>query len=213
MLTGCYDNKETDSLAVVIAVGIDEAGEEKEYTFAVADNSGFSGKSEGDSAGLVCISQEAKNIDSAIKKLDRKLSKNLSLSHTSAIIFSEDSARNNMYDDIDYFESKVYVRPQVMIGVCQKTASDYLKSLKPRLETNPEKYFRNIFDKKDSHIPTLRIIDFTNAYHKDRETTAPYIKVKGKETLTETQSYISGTAVIKDGKCVEINKLKGNTKK
>ena len=212
MLTGCYDNKETDSLAVVMAVGIDASGEEKEYTFAVADNSGFAEKSSGDSAGLVCFSQKAKNIENATKYLDGNLSKKLSLSHLSAVIFSEESARNSMYEDIDYFESKVYVRPQVMIGVCQKTASDYLESLKPRLETNPEKYFRSIFDSKDSRVTDLRIIDFTNAYHKDKRVLAPYIIVNGKENLTETKSYINGSAVIKNGKCTEIINTKGNKK-
>ena len=87
MLSGCYDNRETDTLATVMAVGIDQGEKEglKKYTFAVADTGGLAGSDKGDEASLICFFADGKSADEAIHTLGAKISKELSFSHISAI--------------------------------------------------------------------------------------------------------------------------------
>ncbi len=207
ILTGCYDNKETDTLATVMAVGVDEADEEKEYTFAVADSGAYSGDAKGDSTSLICFTQKGKNLENAADSLDRRLSKKLSFSHLSAVVFSAKSAKKDMYADINYLEKKASVRPQAMIAIADTSAKEYLKDLRPSLEVNPERYFQYIMDKNEFYVSSLSLSDFTNAYHTGETASAPVIKSKKKDdNLTEEDTYITSTALIKSGKLKDIVK-------
>ncbi len=207
LLTGCYDNKETDTLATVMAVGVDEAENEKEYTFAVADSGAYSGDAKGDSTSLICFTEKGKDIDSALDSLDRRLSKKLSFSHLSAVVFSKKSAKKDMYSDISYLEKKASVRPQAMIAITDLSAKKYLKGLRPSLEVNPERYFQYIMDKNEFYVSELSLSDFTNAYHTGETASAPVIKSKkNDDKLSEEDTYISSTALIKSGKLKDIVK-------
>jgi hypothetical protein len=199
--SGCYDNRETDTLATVMAVGIDK-GEKygfKMYTFAVADTGGMSGSDKGDGTSLICFNTEAKSIGEAIGNLEGTISKEPSFSHISAILFSKSAALHGMYEDIDYFEKKISVRPQTMIAVTDINAGEYLSKLKPILESNPEKYFQSIFKNKNSDIRDMSISDFTNAYYTDKEVLAPVISTNPAEEYCEKNSFVIGTVTIYGG--------------
>jgi len=184
-----------------MAVGVDLCEDGRKYTFAVADTGGYSGESKGDSASLICFTQEGRNIDDAVDKLNRKLSKKLSFSHLSALVFSDYAARSDMYDEVSYLEKKISVRPQTMIAVANESSESYLKTLKPDLEANPEKYFQNVFSKNESYVSTLRLSDFTNSYHGKTTAFAPLIKMRTEaDKLSEEDTYISGSALIIGGK-------------
>ena len=200
--TSCYDNRETDTLATVMAVGIDkkDSSDIKTYTFAVADTGGLSEGKKGDSASLVCFSANGENIETAVRDMDKRISKKLSFSHLSCIFFSMNSAGDVMKDDIEYFEKKIAVRPQIMIAVTEIDAGEYLKNLSPVLEVNPEKYFRSVFEKGETYIPAMTISDFTNAYHTDSFAFSPVISVSDGENFTEENTSVDRVALIFGGK-------------
>ncbi len=203
LLAGCYDNRETDTLATVMAVGIDKADESniKNYTFAVADTGGISGGDKGDGTSLICFSTESKDVHSAIRTLNEKISKQLSFSHLSTVLFSRDAAGEDMHGDVMYFEKKISVRPQTMIAVTDMKAGDYLEGLKPILEVNPEKYFQSVF--KKAYFSDMTISDFTNAYYTKTSVMAPVIKISdGEDEYSEKNSYISEAALIYGGKLI-----------
>lgn len=203
---GCYDNNETDTLATVMAVGVDKSENEgiKSYTFAVADTAGFSGGSKGDGASLVCFTSQGEDVDRAIRDLDTKISKKLSFSHLSALLFSDNIATDGMYDEVNYFEKKISVRPQTMIAITDIDAGEYLKSLKPTLEANPEKYFQSIFQRSSSYVPNVSISDFTNAYHTASAVLVPVITAHdGQGEFTEESSFISQSALVYEGRVIE----------
>ncbi len=204
-LTGCYDSEEIDSLATVMAVGIEkaQASDCRLYTFAIADTGGFSSESKGDGTSMLCFSEEGGDIKSAIDSIDRKLSKRLSFSHLSALIFSKESAGEDMYADVSYFEERAAVRPQTMIAVSDTAPALYLEKLKPSLESNPERYFQNIFQKTKGYVSSLRICDFTNSYHCKTASLAPVITASADgENISEENAFIFGSALISKGKMI-----------
>ena len=200
MFSGCYDNRETDTLATVMAVGIDksEKDEYKIYTFAVADTGGVSGADSGDGASLICFVSEGRNAHEAIRDMDWKLTKELSFSHLSAILFSESVAKEGMFEDINHFENEVSVRPQTMIAITDTDAGDYLSKLKPVLESNPEKYFQSIFKSKNASIS-----DFINAFYTNRESFVPIIKTSPAKEYSEMNSFADTVAVVHNGRTEE----------
>ncbi len=200
--TSCYDNRETDTLATVMAVGIDKKDNSgmKTYTFAVADTGGLSEGKKGDSASLLCFTADGENIESAVRDMDKRISKELSFSHLSCIFFSVDAARDGMNNDINYFEKKIAVRPQIMVSVTEIESEEYLKKLSPVLEVNPEKYFRSVFEKGKTYVPAMTISDFTNAYHTHAFAFSPVISVSEGDSFTEENTSVDRCAVIHEGK-------------
>ncbi len=205
VLCGCYDSTETDALATVMAVGVDKSQTEgyKKYTFAVADSGSFAEPGKGEGSSLICFTSEGRDIDSAVYHMSEKISKELSFSHLSAIIFSKGPASEGMYDEIDYFERKISVRPQTMLALTDTESEKYLKGLKPVLESNPEKYFQSMFREGDTYVTSLDISGFIDAYHTERSCFMPYIVSKGDD-ISEKNSYVKSAFAVKDAKAKEL---------
>ena len=200
IFSGCYDNRETDTLATVMAVGIDknEKTGYKVYTFAVADTGGMSGTDSGDGTSLICFFSEGRNADEAIQDMDRRLTKKLSFSHLSAILFSESVAKEGMAEDINHFENEVSVRPQTMIAITDTDAGDYLSKLRPVLESNHEKYFQSLFKTQNTSIS-----DFINALYTNTEALVPIISTSPSKEYSEMNSFSDTVAVVRNGRLEE----------
>lgn len=203
LFSGCYDNKEIDSLATVMAVGIENEEGERLYTFSVADSGGFTNESKGDGASMKCFKQKAKNLKDATAEVNKQLSKSLGFSHLSAIVFSAECAKEDLSGELSFFENQVSVRPQTMIAISHLKPSDYLEKLSPVLEVNPEKYFQKVFGDSKRYVSYLRLCDFTNAYHTDTTCLAPVITGNSdKKTISEDDIKINSSALIWKGKSI-----------
>ncbi len=206
-LGGCYDNREIDTLANVLALGVEraEAGI-KLYTFAIGNTGGFSSESSGDGAKLLCIGAYGKDIAEAVSSADRRLGKKLSFSHTSVILFSRDAAREGISEDAMYFDTNHKVRPQLALAVADFSPGEYLGKLSTLLEPNADKYFQAIFTSTQSYTPSLRLSEFMNAHYCGYTVTAPLITGDiSKSTVTENDVVVNGAGIIYDGR------LKGYT--
>lgn len=209
LFCGCYDNREVDTVATVMAVGIEKSSKQNEklYTFALSDIGGYKSDSRGDAASLICYSASGRDIESAIYELDKKISKSLSFSHVSAIFFSKEIAKEGMYTDAHFFEKDFKVRPQVILALCEMSPRKYLENLSPRLESNPEKYFRSIFQKSGFYVPPLKLCDFTDSYHCGETSAIALISggVDGKKISEESVKFSSVGIVSKGILTAELN--------
>lgn len=193
-LAGCYDNMEIDSLANVVALGIECDKDSTKYTFAVADMTSFSSDGDGGAkSGMICCTAAADSIDDAVKNVNGRISKTLSFSHMTIIMFSEDYAADGVGDVVEYFEENPEVRPQTLVAVSDFKPSEYLEKISPVLEVNTEKYFLGIFQNKYSHNPSLMLSECTNAAWCGKKAKVPVISGNiSDEEIKEEQVYISG---------------------
>jgi len=145
----------------------------------------------------------------AIEEANSKISKKLSFSHLSAIIVSDYSAKEGIYDTVDYFEGMPDVRPQVLIAVSDIKPSLYLENLKPSLEVNTEKYFLSLFQKDSSYIPVLKMSDYTNSVKCSKDVIAPLItKTFGDDKSDGESTFLLGAVVLRNGKmCFECDDM------
>ena len=175
-LTGCYDNREIDTLANVLVVGVESVDNgEKLYTFAVGNTGGFGSDSSGDGATLLCYTAISSDIAEAVSKLNSRISKKLSFAHISAILFSTETARKGIIDDVGFFEKNFKVRPQVSIALTEFSPSVYLEKLLPCLEPNVQKYFQGIFNSSDLYVPNVNLGEFINSYYCGYTVVAPIL--------------------------------------
>ncbi len=156
MLTGCYDYREPNTIAYVIALGIDKGSTDGIYKYSIQyarPTQITGGASEGGGKGedtSDIISIESPSVYSAINLANHVISKTFTLSHTKVIVVSEEIAKNGISPIIDTFGRNSDIRPTVYFCIANESAEKYLSSVKPSIEINPAKYYELIFENNSS---------------------------------------------------------------
>lgn len=103
ILTGCWNYRELNDRAITTAIAIDkdDKGFKVSILIANAKSSQVSSK-EGESQTIV-YSDTGKSITEAIKKINLKSPKEVYIGHLHVIVVSEDIAKENMSNVLDYF--------------------------------------------------------------------------------------------------------------
>lgn len=145
-LTGCYDAKRIEEFAYVVAIGIDFIDNENiELTlqFAQTGKSSSSDDSSGSSqsSGSTITSVKCSSINSGVSLINGHISKKVSLSHCKEVIFSEKIAELGIAEHIYTLANDVGIRTDCNLVVSKCTAKDYLKNVKPLLETLTARYY------------------------------------------------------------------------
>ncbi|MGD0153950.1 MAG: Ger(x)C family spore germination protein [Thermacetogeniaceae bacterium] len=148
-LTGCYDKKEIDDLAYVLALGIDKGKTNTlkvTLQYAVPSKLGGGGGGLGGGGGgsqvTSIITVEANSITDALSMANNFLSRRLDLSHSEIAVFSEELAREGQIAPyMNLMNRSNEFRPSMTIAVSRGPAEDYLKGIKPVLDLVPSKYY------------------------------------------------------------------------
>ena len=106
LLCGCYDNNEIDSLAQVVALGVEPCGDENiRFTFAVADIGEFSSESDsGAKKSMRSFTAESTDIENAVMSVNSHISKQLNFAHMCIVVASRMAACEYLGDIAEYLE-------------------------------------------------------------------------------------------------------------
>lgn len=160
LLSSCFDYKEPNDIAYVVAIGIDEGSSDGVFNFClqyarptqITGGASEEGGKTDNTTGIISI--ESPSVYSALNLGNHVLSKTLTLSHTKIIIVSESIARKGISPVIDTLGRSADIRPNVYFCVSKGDAKDYIEAVKPTIEINPAKYYRLIFENNNSsYIP------------------------------------------------------------
>lgn len=143
MLTGCYDKRELDDMAYPVALGFDK-GETNELRMtlqlAVPLSIGGEGGGEGDKSVSV-VTVDTPTIYSGLNMLNTFISKQINLSHVKVIVFSDELAKEGISMYLHAMIRNREFRPNASIIVSRGSAEKFINAVKPKLETNPAKYY------------------------------------------------------------------------
>lgn len=153
-LYGCFDSREVDELAYVMAMGVDKGKvSDIKVTFQLAvpakvgsgegENGGGGG---GGSESTTITSVEAPTIYSALEMINSYISKQISLAHAKAIVFSEEIATEDLTRYIYAVSRGREFRPDIQVIVSMNKAEDFIKNVKPKFEINPAKYYEMLLN-------------------------------------------------------------------
>ncbi len=159
-LTGCYDNREIEDLAYVVAIGIDEADNNMfNLTFQTAVPKSIT-TGEGETTDIKSFKTD--NFLSGFRKTGRYLSKKINLSHTKIIVVSEEIAKRGLLPFLNGLQNYMELRPNVNIIVAANGAKNYIESLQPKLSANPTKYYDMMFKsyQTDFRVPSSQLGDY-----------------------------------------------------
>lgn len=169
LISGCNKSAEPNELAYAVAIGVDksENGEGYLYTLQIADPMAISGgaSEEGGSDGektVFTVSVSAPSVFSAVNLVNHIYSKRTTLAHTKLIAIGESIAKEDGIKDIaeDVTRSEE-IRPNSHITIVKGKAVEYLKSVKPKNEVNPVKYYEDLYNADyTGFVPRVRAMDF-----------------------------------------------------
>ncbi|MGE4353448.1 MAG: Ger(x)C family spore germination protein [Oscillospiraceae bacterium] len=217
-LSGCWNNRELDTLGIVMGVGLDkpaEGGRIKITAQLVNPNNSSSSKNGGgsgsDSSPFWNVEATGDTVFSAVRDLTDISSRRLFFPHNQVLVFGKSLAENGVRDYIDFFARDPETRPNVLILISEGTAEEILNT-KSKLEAMPAENIHQLIDgasANTSQIASVKLKDLiTRLMSKTTAPIAPMIEITergGEKTAT-----LSGTAVFKDDKLVgKLDKTEG----
>nr|WP_295971358.1 Ger(x)C family spore germination protein [uncultured Bacillus sp.] len=231
-LTGCWDRKELEDKAYVIAIGLDKSKEEKKIKITMVIANPEVGSIQGGGGTTEkpkeIITFDANDMITAKGTANAVISRSISYELLKIIVVSEEFAKepdfiHTMYDTTKDRE----IRMNSYLAISKEKAFEYFKANKPRMEIRPHKYFQFMIQHgiENGLIPDSTLFRFFKTTERGNDlflamyTTAKRQenpKIKGEDEfyagelnatgeLDNTQ--FIGSAVLKNGRL--IGKLSG----
>lgn len=204
-VTGCWDGREIDTIAIVTGVGIDTAENQDEISLtAFIANTQQSQSQQNDaqnsSSPGVVMKSTGKGTISAIEMLKNKNSRIPFFHHNQVVIFGKEQAEKGILPYLDVFLRYYEMRKEVYVLIADGKAEEILSA-----KTNPElsmaKSLLDILDnrKRTSSMLSIKIIDITSQLlDTDSSVVIPMVRVEENDEVTAP--VIKDMAILKKGK-------------
>ncbi|WP_134698685.1 Ger(x)C family spore germination protein [Ammoniphilus sp. YIM 78166] len=160
LLTGCWNSREVNDLAIVMAMGVDKDPKKGEYivSFQVV-NPGIIATGKGGGGGDMSVTfykGTGKTLFEAIRKTSKKVPRQLFFAHISLIAIGESLAKEGIHELFDFFDRSLETRLTTLVLVARKDkAENIVKAMIPlesipangivgKLETSSNNWSENI---------------------------------------------------------------------
>lgn len=185
-LTSCYDNREVEESAYLIALGIDQ-GESAPYRFTFQISNPLMTGSSTVLTGMEEEATENENTDAeqtsekeqnktvnnltvesadyftAVEQLQSSLSKKIDMSHIKLIVFSSATAQKGIMEHADLLLEEREVRPATSLCVAKEDAQTFLNEVNPSFEESTARYYELLFGNEGiPYSPTVELREFVN---------------------------------------------------
>lgn len=130
LLSGCWDRKEMNTLAIVLGAGIDHTpGNQVMLTLQLARPGYTLGAANGgEEPGIWVVSETGRTVYEAQGKLANRLSRRIYWSHNVILVFGEDAARQGIRRYTSFFSRSMQDRETTWVMVAPGQARDILET-------------------------------------------------------------------------------------
>ncbi|WP_410769049.1 Ger(x)C family spore germination protein [Fontibacillus sp. BL9] len=118
-LSGCWSRQELNSLAIVLALGIDRAGDEYEVSLQYIDPSAVSRNKISNRSPSAVFSQKANTLFEALRKTTTKASRRMYEAHLRFIVFNEEIAKEGILPCLDFLFRDHEIRPDFYMAIAK----------------------------------------------------------------------------------------------
>jgi spore germination protein KC len=213
LLSGCWDRKEVNDLALIVGLGIDQTKDGKIMLTAelivpkaVGGGGQMIGGGDGGGGGgaeTIVRSGTGTTVADAISNLQEKLPRRIFWGHTEVIVFGEKAAKAGIRQHLDFLGRNPEARLRANVFVSKGTAKSVLE-LSPLIEQSSAEVLRELSESQLLLRVTAK--DALQMLSGDAGAAAlPMVKIlppeKGKQEL-QTIAFIQRTAIFKKDKMV-----------
>lgn len=162
LLTGCWNYRELNQLAITTGIAIDKEDDNYKVTIMIANSKKDSGSDGSITPSAAVYDGTGQTIYEAFKDTSLSVSKQIYLSHIDVLVLSEEIASNSLIDVIDFLFRYPQTRNNFYLVLAKdKSASDILKVTTP-LETFPSQNLAKNLEMTDKLQGFTYTVDFTN---------------------------------------------------
>lgn len=180
-LTGCYNYKELNNLAIATGFAVDIKDDEYEVSVLISNSK--KSNSEEDSASSAVYKGTGKTIFEAIKDASMGISKEIYLSHIEVLILSSEVAKEKTSEVIDFFFRYPQTRNEFLVAVAENCKASELFNVTTPLETFPSQNISKnleITSKLQGFLYTVTFNEFvTNLIEEGKNPVLPTISIIG----------------------------------
>ena len=179
--TGCWNRKEIDTLAFVIAVGIDSSPNGFLVSTQVANTAALTKEGVMNAPNYFVYSIQGKMIFDAIRNSTHSSPNKLFWSHTKVMVLSEEIARKGLKQELEYFARDAEERRNFLLVITPQSAKDIIQA-----------------DVKTTSIPALSLSELLEGYKYTSQTA--YINLNDflREYHTTTCSLLPEVHIVKN---------------
>jgi spore germination protein KC len=193
-VTGCWNRRELNTLAIAVGYGIDKVGDNYEVSVQVVNpGEASSKKSTGNRSPVVLYRATGASVFEALRKMTKESPRKIYSSHVRVLVIGESMARKGIGDVLDFMSRDHEFRKDFNVVVAKDSEASKLLSIMTSMEI----------------IPTVELFDSLEASQK---VWAPTVKVtlnKLISDLTSEGKHLVLTGVKATGD-IEVGKMKKN---
>ena len=215
LLTGCFNYREINDLAIVSGVSITKDGENIVLTTEVINPQKEQDTSSGEEPKYIIYTAKGKSVQEAIREMIKESPRKMYAAHLEILIIDEEIAKENLRDILDFFSRDPEIRSEFKVLVGKK--KDILEITTP-LEKISSKNILDSLEANANHLGYANLFTYhqviDNILNPYIELALPVVTERGneedgqektniEETKSDAASIITGMAIFKN------NKLKG----
>jgi spore germination protein KC len=166
LLTGCWNSRELNSLAISVCIGIDKTDNGYLLTQQIINPKAIASKNPSNEAPVIIYSETGKDIFETMRRLSNQCPRRIYSSHLRMVVFGEAFARDGIQDTLDFLLRDREFRTDFYFAIAKgTTANEVLSTLTP-LESIPGISINNSLrnsEKSWGFTKTVRIIELVNS--------------------------------------------------
>ena len=146
LLTGCYNYKELNKIAIVSSISIDK----KDNNYLVgAQVLNVKPKDDNNSSNVIVYEEEGKTIEEALRNITKKSNKKLYGGHLSKLVISEEVAKDGIIDIVDLFQRLPEIKDEFTITIVKGIEANKVIKIMTSPESIPADFVKNVIESAD----------------------------------------------------------------
>ncbi|WP_223067189.1 Ger(x)C family spore germination protein [Paenibacillus caui] len=217
LVTGCWNRRELNDIAIEVAIGIDKSGDQYRVTSQVVDPGEVAAKKGGDRTPVITFHATADSLFESRRKMTTLSSRKIYAAHVRIVVIGEELAREGIRGILDYLARDHEHRPDFFLVVAKGTsAENVLKIITPLEKIPANKLYSSLQTSERAWAPTTSVtLDelISDIVSKGKQPVLTGLEVKGEQEAgeskenaqkidTPTQLKFSGIGVFKDDKLI-----------
>ncbi len=197
LLVGCWDRKELNELAIVVAIGLDRSPEGYQATAQVIDPSTMQRKGGGGGGSrspTILYTDSSETMEEALRKTTKKISRRFNYAHLMILVLSEELAREGINEVMDTSFRSTEARPEYYVAIARGMSARELMGIMTPFEVIPPLDFsRSLENSHQAWAPTaaISIADVARALKEEgREPVLSGIRIIGDDEKAKEEENV-----------------------
>lgn len=194
LLTGCYNYRELNDLAIVSGISIDKNGDTFQVTTEIVNPKKQQDVSSGKETDFVIYTSTGSSMQEAFRSIVKESPKKLYGAQMEVLIITEEMAKENLKDILDFFARDPELRSEFYVLIAENT--DTLEITTP-LDNLSTKDILSSLEANNNYLGVANLVTFhellDNYLNPNIELALPSVETVGNETAGETNENLETT--------------------